>query len=197
MFDWEKKLKELKDYDISLEIKQGYYHISLVYNDTWEILVPENELIYIEQRNGVCHYIGSIDSVKMEDMFTAISTTIDYNIDLQNKLSLFRQKTEELQDIFSKEDYETLQTIKFVYGKEEKNECIKEPKKRGRKTKKKDEIVKQKKKENDKHICETNEKEKQTTEETTVEEENYVSPNYEQDEIVEVSEGFFEEMERE
>ena len=33
MFDWENKLKELSGYDIGFEIKQGYYHISIVFDE--------------------------------------------------------------------------------------------------------------------------------------------------------------------
>ena len=49
-------------------------------------------------------------------------------MDLQKKLILFKQKTEELQALFSDEEYEKLQTLKFVF------EEIK-PKKTQRKTK--------------------------------------------------------------
>ena len=83
--EWEKRLKELNGYNISFEIKQGYYHIALTFDDGWNILTPENEFIYVEERNNVYHYIASTDNVKIEDMFNAIDATIDFNMDLQKK----------------------------------------------------------------------------------------------------------------
>ena len=125
--EWENRLKELSGYNISFEIKQGYYHIALTYDDGWDVLIPDNENIYVEKRNGVYHYIASIDTAKIEDLFKSIDATIDYNMDLQKKLILFKQKTEELQALFADEDYEKLQTIKFVFEeiKPKKRKAIK------------------------------------------------------------------------
>ena len=120
MFDWENRLKELSDYNIGFEIKQGYYHISIVFDEKWEVLEPDNESIYVEKRNGVYHYIAPSDSVTIAEMFKTVDTTIDYNIDLQKKLLLFRKKTEELQEIFANESLEVLETIEFKYGLKKK-----------------------------------------------------------------------------
>ena len=122
--DWEKRLKELNGYDISFEIKQGYYHIGIVYQEGWNVLAPDNEFIYVEERNGVYHYIGSINDIKIEDIFKAIDTTIEYNMDLQKKLILFKQKTDELQQLFANEDYEKLQTLNFVFREEKENKKL-------------------------------------------------------------------------
>lgn len=121
MMDWESRLKELSGYNISFEIKQGYYHVALIYDNGWNVLAPDNEFLYVEERNGVYHYIGSIDDIKIEDIFKAIDATIEYNMDLQKKLLLFKQKTDELQQLFANEDYEKLQTLNFVFIEEKAN----------------------------------------------------------------------------
>ena len=127
--DLENKLRKLNAFNISFEIKQGYYHIALEFNDGWDVIMPENESIYVQQKNGFYHYIALIDNVKLEDIFSAIDNTIDYNIDLEKKLQLFKQKTEELQKIFANEDYETLQTLEFKLGeKQELKKIIKRAK---------------------------------------------------------------------
>jgi len=126
--EFEKKLKKLSDYNVSFEIKNNFYHLSLIFDDNWDIMESSNEKIYIEKRNGVCHYIGSTNDVSIDDIFNEIDLTINYNIDLQKKLALFKQKTEELQDIFSKEPLDVLETITFTYGKEEQK-AKKKPKK--------------------------------------------------------------------
>ena len=80
--DWENRLKELNGYNISFEIKQGYYHVALVYENGWSVLTPDNQSIYVEERNGVYHYIASIDDVKIEDIFNSIDSTIEYNMEV-------------------------------------------------------------------------------------------------------------------
>ena len=115
--DWENKLKELSNYDVAFEIRQGYYHVSIVFQDGWDVILPENENIYVEKRKGIYHYIASTDAIKVDDIFSAIDNTIEYNLDLEKKLELFKQKTEELQELFSKENYETLKTIEFKLAK--------------------------------------------------------------------------------
>lgn len=118
--DWEYKLKELSNYNIAFEIRQGYYHISIVYQNGWDIIVPENDYIYLEKRGDTYHYIASTDSVNINDMFKAIEHTINYNKDLEKKLELFKEKTSELQELFSKETYEKLKTLEFVFPMQKK-----------------------------------------------------------------------------
>lgn len=197
MFDWENRLKELSGYDIGFEIKQGYYHISIVFDENWDILEPDNESIYVEKRNGVYHYIAPADSVTIAEMFKTVDTTIDYNMDLQRKLLLFKKKTEELQEIFANETLEVLETIEFKYGLKKKEQP---KKKRGRKPKKQEEESKNLTEEyynalNDlekEKVVENKENEIQETE--TLNEDNGYIDN--EDEVVMAQDGFFEELER-
>lgn len=192
--DLEQRLSRLADYDISFEIKQGYYHISIVYDDAWNVVSPENEYIYVENRNGVYHYLGHIGSVSMDDMFNSVDETIEYNKDLERKIELFRIKSEELQKLFSEEPYEVLETLEFRF-----------PKKKGRKKLKKNE---------ENEVSEENEVMEETvskTEGTEVEEikENVEEspPQYEEkeeeggffddeDDVVQMTQESFEELEK-
>ena len=191
MFDWENKLKEVSGYDIGFEIKQGYYHISIVFDEDWNILEPDNESIYVEKRNGVYHYIAPADNVTIAEMFKTVDTTIDYNMDLQKKLLLFKKKTEELQEIFANETLEVLETIEFKYGLKKKEQP---KKKRGRKPKKEEEESKNLTEElKEEEVTENKENEIQETE--TLNEDNGYIDN--EDEVVMAQDGFFEELERE
>ena len=190
MFDWENKLKELSGYDIGFEIKQGYYHISIVFDEDWNILEPDNESIYVEKRNGVYHYIAPADNVTIAEMFKTVDTTIEYNIDLQKKLLLFKKKTEELQEIFANETLEVLETIEFKYGLKKKEQP---KKKRGRKPKKEEEESKNLTEELKEEVTENKENEIQETE--ALNEDNGYIDN--KDEVVMAQDGFFEELERE
>ena len=192
MFDLEKRLKELSGYNIGFEIKQGYYHISIVFDENWNVLESDNESIYIEERNGMYHYIASVDSVTIADMFKIVDMTIDYNIDLQKKMLLFKKKTEELQNIFANETLEVLETIEFKYGL---NQQEQPKKKRGRKPKKQEEESKNlteelKEKE---EVIENKENEIKETKPLN-EDSGYIDND---EEVVMAQDGFFEELERE
>ena len=192
MFDLEKRLKELSGYNIGFEIKQGYYHISIVFDENWNVLESDNESIYIEERNGMYHYIASLDSVTLADMFKIVDMTIDYNIDLQKKMLLFKKKTEELQNIFANETLEVLETIEFKYGL---NQQEQPKKKRGRKPKK--QMEESKKLTEDlketEEVIENKENEIQETKPLN-EDSGYIDND---DEVVMAQDGFFEELERE
>ena len=192
--EWEKRLKELNGYDISFEIKQGYYHIALVYDDGWDVLIPDNENIYVENRNGVYHYIGSIDVISIDDLFNSIEETIAYNMDLQKKLILFKQKTQELQEIFSNEEYETLKNLKFTFEKEEVKKTTKKTKaKKQEKEKTTKKTTKRTKKEKAKpQLEEKKELEGIKNEITQLETTDYDA----NDEIVTMSNEYFQELER-
>ena len=191
MFDLEKRLKELSGYNIGFEIKQGYYHISIVFDENWNVLESDNESIYIEERNGMYHYIASVDSVTIADMFKIVDMTIDYNIDLQKKMLLFKKKTEELQNIFANETLEVLETIEFKYGL---NQQEQPKKKRGRKPKK--QMEESKKLTEDlketEEVIENKENEIQETKPLN-EDSGYIDND---DEVVIAQDGFFEELER-
>ena len=185
--DLENKLKRLNDFNISFEIKQGYYHIALQFNEGWDVIMPENESIYVEHKNGYYHYIALIDNVKLDDIFKTIENTIDYNIDLEKKLVLFKEKTEELQKIFANEDYETLQTLEFKLGeKQELKKIIKRAK-----TTTKDKTPKKTR------TKKTTKKEEKQLEEIKENLTKIESVDYDkEEEVVTMSNDFIEELER-
>lgn len=197
--DWEKHLKALSGYDIAFEIKQGYYHVSLKYEKDWNVITPENDCIYVEERNGIYHYIASTDSVTVNDIFKAIDATIEYNQDLQKKLELFKKKTEELRDIFAKENLDVLETIEFKYGK-------KTTRRRHKKTpiKNENEVVKNvnnelksSEEENDDKLNMKENQDNNSNTPLTAEEQNVQSNEIiEDDEIVPMDDEYMEELER-
>lgn len=193
--DWEKRLEELSGYDISFEIKQGYYHVALVYDEGWDILSPSNELVYVEERNGVYHYIGEIGKIKMEDIFNSIESTIEYNMDLQRKLILFKEKTEELQELFATEDLEKLKKIKFIFMEDIEEKNVKKKKT----TTKKEKVAKKEKQ--PKKTTKKTKKEEKKTEITNESEEKAEIIMHEgfydnNDDVVTMSDNYFEELER-
>ena len=151
----------------------------MVYNPDWSVLMPENKDIYVEERNGVHHYIALVDNINIGDMFKCIDETINYNKDLERKLILFKEKTKELQDIFSKEEYDKLKTLEFRFPPQKKTKKT---------TKKKTEI----KVNETNSVSVTEEKENTTVTEKEVDEQPTQT-----EEVVHMKEGeYMEELER-
>lgn len=109
---------KLAEYSVGCRIMDGYFLINITYKDNWNVIPPENDKIEFAQKNGVSYYMAMINEVSFDEVFNSIKETIDYNIDLQKKVNLFKAKVDELQEIFAKEDLETLRTIRFIYGVE-------------------------------------------------------------------------------
>lgn len=107
---------KLAEYSVGCRIMDGYFLINITYKDNWNVIPPENDKIEFAQKNGVSYYMAMINEVSFDEVFNSIKETIDYNIDLQKKVNLFKDKVDELQEIFAKEDLETLRTIRFIYG---------------------------------------------------------------------------------
>lgn len=122
---------KLAEYSVGCRIMDGYFLINITYNENWNVIPPENDKIEFAQKNGVSYYMAMINEVSFEEVFNSIKETIDYNIDLQKKVNLFKAKVDELQEIFAKEDLETLRTVTFEYNKK------KEKRRYGRKKEKK------------------------------------------------------------
>lgn len=107
---------KLAEYSVGCRIMDGYFLINITYNENWNVIPPENDKIEFAQKNGVTYYMAMLNDVSFDEVFNSIKETIDYNIDLQKKVTLFKAKVDELQEIFAKEDLETLRTIQFSYG---------------------------------------------------------------------------------
>lgn len=177
----ESRLMNLKDFDVRFEIKRGYYHIAVKFKDGWKIITPEDDAILVKQKNEIVHYIASVDNINIIDIFDAIDSTIKYNTDLEKKLELFKEKTEELQRIFANEEYEALKKLEFYIHKPEK------PKKTQKKKSTKTEKPKKSKKATKKSI------EKEEAKEIVEETGEYYDENQE---TITSNGEFIEELER-
>lgn len=115
--DIEAKINELSDLGVSFQITGNYYHVVIKYKDNWKIINGDDRLIHVEKRDKNTHYIGSKDEVSLSEIFKLIDETIEFNRDIELKLELFKTYTQQLQEIFAKETYKTLKTLKFSLKK--------------------------------------------------------------------------------
>ena len=116
----QENLKELSPYNIDFRYYGNWYLVGIQYKEGWQILEPDNPLIEHMPKDGKYYYSAPMNEVSIDEIFDSIKGTIEHNKDLQKKVELFQQKIEELQNIFSVEDYETLLTLDFRYKKHKK-----------------------------------------------------------------------------
>lgn len=116
----QENLIELSPYNIDFRYYGNWYLIGVQYKEGWQILEPDNPLIEHMPKDGKYYYSAPMNEVSIDEIFNSIKDTIEHNKDLQKKVELFQQKIEELQNIFSVEDYDTLLTLNFKYKKYKK-----------------------------------------------------------------------------
>lgn len=121
MMNLQDVMVKLAEYSVGCRIMDGYFLINITYDKDWNVIPPENEKIEFAQKNGISYYMAMINEVSFDEVFKSIRETIDYNIDLQKKVTLFKAKVDELQEIFAKEDLDTLRTITFEYTSKKKD----------------------------------------------------------------------------
>lgn len=115
-------LIELSDYDVSCQIKNGFFMIGVSFNKDWQILEPVNPQIEFVSQNGMWYYAASLKEVTVDEVFQCIKETIEHNKDLERRLLLFQEKIGELEHLFKDEDYDKLKTLEFTFRvKEDSN----------------------------------------------------------------------------
>lgn len=110
-------LMKLSAYSIGCRIIDGNFLINITYDKGWKVIPPENNKIEFAQKGGITFYAAAINEVSFDDVFESIKETIDYNLDLQQKIALYKDKASELQNIFATESLDKLKTITFVFDK--------------------------------------------------------------------------------
>lgn len=130
--DLQEKLIELSEYGVSFNVANDNFVIKIKYNDNWTIIQPDGDDIAFyrdENVNSVYYYVAPI-TTSIDKIFAAIDETIDYNRELELKVQLFKVKMTELQEIFTHESLEVLNTLEFKFKKKreklKKDKIIKE-----------------------------------------------------------------------
>lgn len=108
----------------------------------WSILdehVPEEVQLKkqkVSEETGDIYYIMFTGLYNFNELYTILTTIIEYNLDLQRKQELFTEKMTELKGLFGKLSYDELKQISFENplslgtpkkGKTKKNEPAPEP----------------------------------------------------------------------
>ncbi|MCD8207754.1 MAG: hypothetical protein LUD72_07445 [Bacteroidales bacterium] len=114
------KLLELSAYNVGCRFVDGFALVNITYDQNWNVVPPQNEEIECAPQDGVYYYWAPIARVDIDSIFECIQDTINYNMEIKEKLTLFQEKIDELKQLFAEEDLETLKTVEFKVKKRKK-----------------------------------------------------------------------------
>jgi hypothetical protein len=88
-------------------------------NNDWEIQIPKQLAgIYVKKQkineeNNSIYYIVYSESHDFTVLYNSVSSIIEYNLDIERKQNLFKDKLTELKNLFTTLSYEELKAIQF------------------------------------------------------------------------------------
>jgi hypothetical protein len=139
--------------DISKRIEKvnKYFHQFNVYNGMGVLIMnfPERwnnndykELcgkfeVVVQQKNKSLYFFNDI-SKGTDRLFDAVEAVIDFNVQIEKKADLFREKTNELKNLFEEYPYEKLVDLSYTFIK---NKQKKSTKTKDKAIKKEEEVV--------------------------------------------------------
>lgn len=113
------RIEKLKPYLLvyNVSIEDGVQYAVLRIPEKWSIPTEEIDKAYgVKVRKidgGIC-FLADIEAGQ-DSLFDSLDYVISLNIKLEERVSLLKQKVDELKEIFMKEDLEKLRTIEFVF----------------------------------------------------------------------------------
>lgn len=134
-------LIKLSAYNINFRVYSGNFVIEVKFDSSWTLVKPDNPNIAFANDDdvpGLCYYMTPV-TTDLSEVFDAINDTVRFNEELKLKITLFKEKVEELHKLFADESYDRLKTLVFKMDKR------KQPKNKQQETK--NEIQQEKKQE--------------------------------------------------
>lgn len=130
MGDFTERIKNIEEYKPEFIFKEGGFRLSVQFKKSWKPILPEDENVIVYKYDETINrhlYASMIEDV--DKIFDLIDETISVNKEMEKKVSLYKEKVKELQELFLSDiPYWKLAYLKFVFD---------EPKKETKKRKKK------------------------------------------------------------
>jgi hypothetical protein len=116
----QERLVALAPYNAGFNIYDNQFVVNVTYADGWVVVDPDKDsdvILTKDLSNQNLYYYIAPMSVPFDDIFELVDLTINYNIELQEKVVFFKEKVGELKELFTNEDLETLKTLEFKLKK--------------------------------------------------------------------------------
>lgn len=120
---FQERVKALQDFSPNIEFRDGAFILKIRFNKAWTVLKPDNpeQVAYSEDENkpGLHWYVSTIENSDL--VFDLIEQTIEVNKDMEKKITLYKEKVKELQELFLSDiPYNRLTTLEFTFPSKKK-----------------------------------------------------------------------------
>lgn len=116
----QERIEGMKPYFRGIEMYNDALIVRTIFPNKWRVFGSDDEKIKVAQsedsQNEYFYYADGNES-SYDDIFDVIEQTIKINQETTLKLSLLKEKVEELKELFSMHSYEELKNLSFVTNK--------------------------------------------------------------------------------
>lgn len=119
----QKRIDKISKYFKSMELTNGTFIVSVIYEPKWGVFPSEDEKIKVTPSDDVADewfYYAKSSEKSIDEVFDLIDETIDSNLAAAEKYKLLIEKFDELKKMFAEEDLDRLKTLRFVLNKPKK-----------------------------------------------------------------------------
>ena len=114
----QKRIEKISSFFKGFNITDGIAYVVVSFPKAWqipsgEVLSTEFKTSVAEDDNGTYFFTQYINGIEL--VFDAVDFVIEFNRDLEAKTNLFKEKMDELKNIFMSESLETLKTLKIEF----------------------------------------------------------------------------------
>jgi len=113
-----KEIEHIVDYCSSIRKLKTYLSFDMIFPATWNVLknqVDETKTVFnkSDDKGKNISFVSEINEEAISDTISKIETVINYNKEKEEKERLFKEKVNELKNLFEKGGLEDLKNLKF------------------------------------------------------------------------------------
>jgi hypothetical protein len=113
-----KEIENIVDYCSSIRKLKTYLSFDMVFPATWNVLksqVDETKTVFnkSDEKGKNISFVSEINEEAISETISKIETVINYNKEKEEKERLFKEKVNELKNLFEKGGLEDLKNLKF------------------------------------------------------------------------------------
>ena len=113
-----KEIEHIVDYCSSIRKLKTYLSFDMIFPATWNVLksqVDETKTVFnkSDDKGKNISFVSEINEEAISDTISKIETVINYNKEKEEKERLYKEKVNELKNLFEKGGLEDLKNLKF------------------------------------------------------------------------------------
>jgi hypothetical protein len=113
-----KEIENIVDYCSSIRKLKTYLSFDMIFPSNWTVLksqIDETKTVFNKTNDDSKHisFVSEINEESMAETISSIEKVISYNKEKEEKERLFKEKVNELKNIFEKGGLEDLKNLKF------------------------------------------------------------------------------------